>query len=388
MKCAKCGAELKEGRVYCSVCGEEAQMVPAYSVLEDDYLRSLLTDENPGDSKGKQKKGKRVSRKKYQISGKMPIILVCVLLAVFIVTGVAVKLVIHFKNANSYDYQMAMAVQSQSGSQYEDALKYYETALSLNPQDPAARMGMAEVCIAKKDYDAALVVLMDVIQADNNHQEAYQRLIDVYEAKGDYDGILALEDTVRNAEIAKLFAPYHVKAPVISPVSGTYEDFMDVVIVSMENCEIYYTTDGSEPDPKTAIRYDEETGIPLDEEGEYEISAVCVNEKGICSDIRSATYEIRFEPPDPPAIWPNGGEVTEQTFIVLHTENDCEIYYTWDGSDPTRQSAKYEGPIEIPEGNNIFSVRAVNTKNGLRSGVNRANFIYYPDGTMPQETPQ
>ena len=80
--------------------------------------------------------------------------------------------------------------------------------------------------------------------------------------------------------------------------------------------------------------------------------------------------------------------MTEQTFIVLHVESDCEIYYTWDGSDPTRQSAKYEGPIEIPEGNNILYVRAVNTKNGLRSGVNRANFIYYPDGTMPQETPQ
>lgn len=42
MKCAKCGAEIKEGCIYCSVCGNAVQIVPDYSVLEDDYLRSLL----------------------------------------------------------------------------------------------------------------------------------------------------------------------------------------------------------------------------------------------------------------------------------------------------------------------------------------------------------
>ena len=44
MKCAKCGAELKKGCLYCSVCGHEAQIVSDYNVLEDDYLRSLLKD--------------------------------------------------------------------------------------------------------------------------------------------------------------------------------------------------------------------------------------------------------------------------------------------------------------------------------------------------------
>ena len=38
MKCVKCGAGRKEGCVYCSVCGNEAQIVSDYSVLEDDYL--------------------------------------------------------------------------------------------------------------------------------------------------------------------------------------------------------------------------------------------------------------------------------------------------------------------------------------------------------------
>lgn len=44
MKCANCGAELKVGCVYCSVCGTEAQIVSDYNLLEDDFLRGLLKE--------------------------------------------------------------------------------------------------------------------------------------------------------------------------------------------------------------------------------------------------------------------------------------------------------------------------------------------------------
>ena len=30
MKCPKCNRELKEGQLYCEVCGEEIQMVPEF----------------------------------------------------------------------------------------------------------------------------------------------------------------------------------------------------------------------------------------------------------------------------------------------------------------------------------------------------------------------
>ena len=57
MKCAKCGAEIKEGCIYCSVCGNAVQIVPDYSVLEDDYLHSLLKEEeSAGAGTGKAAK--------------------------------------------------------------------------------------------------------------------------------------------------------------------------------------------------------------------------------------------------------------------------------------------------------------------------------------------
>ena len=45
MKCANCGAELKVGCMYCSVCGKEAQIVSDYNLLEDDFLRDVLKEQ-------------------------------------------------------------------------------------------------------------------------------------------------------------------------------------------------------------------------------------------------------------------------------------------------------------------------------------------------------
>lgn len=46
MKCAKCGAEIRPGCVYCSNCGQEAQIVTEINILEDDLLRSMLDEES------------------------------------------------------------------------------------------------------------------------------------------------------------------------------------------------------------------------------------------------------------------------------------------------------------------------------------------------------
>ena len=104
MKCAKCGAELKKGCLYCSVCGHEAQIVSDYNVLEDDYLRSLLKDgegeKNPQEKEPEPKKTKK--KKKSHLA----LIVCCCLIITGAAVGIAVKLYIDNKNANSYDYQI------------------------------------------------------------------------------------------------------------------------------------------------------------------------------------------------------------------------------------------------------------------------------------------
>ena len=44
MKCENCGAELREGSVYCMVCGRPVQIVPDYNAF-DDYLDNLVGED-------------------------------------------------------------------------------------------------------------------------------------------------------------------------------------------------------------------------------------------------------------------------------------------------------------------------------------------------------
>lgn len=388
MKCKKCGAELKEGCIYCSVCGNEAQMVSDYSVLEDDYLRSLLKEEEEKmqhkphreDNSGKKK---QVAVPKGKIDSRIPVLVVFILLFVCIICGIVIKLAINHKNANSYDYQMGAARQEYIDKNYESALQYYKTALSLKPGDVLVRLSMAEIYIELAEYDEAVVLLTEVIDMDTENAKAYEGLIHIYEVREEYDSIAELASDVRNTDILELFDGYLVAAPIISPDGGEYDEYVNVTFFSIEEFDIYYTLDGSEPTVETGMLYEvdeaaEESGILLDESGKYTVRAVCVNDKGISSEIAEAVYDIELTAPEFAKVFPDGGRIGYETTVTIEAEEDCSIYYTWDGTDPTEASLRYQEPLEIPVGNNILSVLVVNDKTGLDSGVYRTNFIYYP----------
>lgn len=401
MKCVKCGAELKEGRVYCSVCGNESKIGPDYSVLEDDYLRALLREEelpreNVRSSVHKaadsQKTGKAPrSEASAQVTGngkkpaskkknsRVPLFVTGGLLVLAILLVVFLKLWVDHRNANSYDYQVRAAKQEMIDRDYENALHYYKTALSLRPDDVPVRLAMAEIYTEQEEYDSAAVLLMEVIDLDAQNKTAYEELIAIYEEKEDYESIAALADGVDDIEILGLFTDYLVAAPVFSPVSGEYDEYLTVELTSLEDFDIYYTLNGKDPDTKNGTRYDEKKdGIVLDEAGSYTIRAVCVNDKGILSEIAEAEYEISVSPPAFATVSPDGGQIDSATTVTMEAEENCSIYYTWDGTDPTEASLKYEGPVEIPTGNTVLSVLVVNDQTGLNSGVYRTNFIYYP----------
>ena len=379
MKGAKCGAELKEGCLYCSVCGHEAQMVNGYSVLEEDYLKALLTDEaakNGSDdgikSETQKKKAEEYSKRKKRT---LWMILGCMAALVLIILIASVAYIRH-KNNNSYDYQMQMAEQELVDLNYEKALSYYKNALTLSPNDIKARSEMADIYMVKKEYDSALVLYMEIITLDKKNKEAYQGLITIYEAKGEYEKISELASTVTDTDLLELFSGYIVAEPVFYPDEGTYEVYTVVTIFSIEEYDIYYTLDGSDP-TKDGILYTDD-GIELDDIQKYTIKAACKNEKGIYSDGVTTTYQTEAKAPDYPEVLPDGGTVEDITFVVITAQEGCSIYYTWDGTDPTTASSRYTEPIEVPEGNNILSIIVVNDKTNLCSEIYRTNFIYTP----------
>ena len=115
MKCANCGAELKVGCVYCSVCGKEAQIVPDYNELDDDYLKALLEDEsdvplpkaqekqkvNKSTADGK-KSGKRTSGKKKK---RKPMLVIGILLVVLVILSVSSVMIVRYNQMHCFTYQ-------------------------------------------------------------------------------------------------------------------------------------------------------------------------------------------------------------------------------------------------------------------------------------------
>ena len=226
----------------------------------------------------------------------------------------------------------------------------------------------------QNDYDSAMVLFMEVIRIDTDNKEAYQGLISIYAKQQEYDKIKALAEDISDDEILALFSDYLVNVPVFYPEAGDFDSYITVTILSIDDFEIYYTKDGSDP-TKDGILY-EEKGIPLEKTGDYTIKAVCCNEKGIFSDVITSEYHVEAKAPDYPTVTPDGGTFAEPTFVTIEAEENCSIYYTWDGSDPTKLSAAYTEPIEVPEGNNILSIIVIDNRSGLSSPIYRTNFIY------------
>lgn len=376
MKCVRCGAELKQGCLYCSVCGYESQILPDYSVLEDDYLRSLLQEETKPETAEKKQDTppEKKQGKKKKISHLILIVFSCLLL-IGIGIGIGVKLYVDEQNANSYDYQMEMAEKELAEGNYAEALDFYNAALDIKPEDLAARAAMADIYMKQQNYDSAMILLIEIIKADAADKDAYEKLISIYESREDYDSILALADDVTDPEILGLFQPYLVMPPVVSPLGGTYEGELVVGLFSMKGYDIYYTLDGTIPDTLNGLLY-RGTELKFSKAGEYQLKAVCVNDKGIYSELVEETYQVREKAPDLPTLTPDGGEIWGETYVTITAEAGCSIYYTWDGTDPTEQSARYTEPIYVPEGENVLSVLVVNDRNGRKSDIYRSSYSY------------
>ena len=270
---------------------------------------------------------------------------------------------------------MAMAESELVDHNFENAIDYLSRALVLIPTDIESRIKLADIYIIREEYDNAIVLLTEAIKLDHSEKEAYERLINIYAEQGQYGQIKSLYEFVDEEDIKKLFEVYLVDEPVIYPASDKYNTHIAVTLVSIGDEPIYYTTDGSNPIEKGTLYTGE---IELTRSGFYTIKAVCKNIKNnIYSDVAMCEYQIEIFPPDVPKAEPEGDiSFSELTHITLTANPDCTIYYTWDGSVPTKASFIYVEPIEVPEGENILSAIAIDDKTGLSSSVLRIQYSY------------
>lgn len=386
MKCANCGAELKLGCVYCSVCGHEAQIVPDYNILEDDYLNHLMNAEekeaHQKEEQRRQMEQKRRQREKKEAARKKKRILIsclCAALAVAII--VTVVLVINHNHRNSFDYQYEKGLSYTAQKNYSKALDYFSEAARLDPDHTGVLLEMAKIYEIREDASSLEATLLQIIALDDTEPEAYRMLVALYDKQQKYDDIMELYGQLKSDSLREIFADYMVAPPEFSVEGGDYNDDVTVELSAPEGCTIYYTLDGTSP-VERGKHYKEP--IELDNARDYTVSAVCRDERGIFGQIASEEYKITYEAPDSAAVTPAAGTYAEAIPITIQVPEGCRVYYTWDGSVPTQNSDVYSAPLEMPEGNHVLSILVVDS-HGLASPVVRYNYIYLSSGEQEEQ---
>lgn len=380
MKCGNCGNEVEPGKVYCPVCGHEIQVVSDSGILEDDMLQELIettekTDNRPktprDDLKKSERKDASSSLKKKKTAHKTAGFFIIV--AAFVIILIIVLCMVR---THSYGYLYERGKVAYNTGKFKEAKEDLEKAREKRSDSEEVYLLLGRTYLELGETQQAEQCLKQVIQWNKNSTDAYEALLELY--KDDAESIRELKDSASasNKDVQELFSLYIADIPEASCEDGTYNEAIKVTLSAASGDKIFYTLDQSDPE-KYGKRY--EDVLEISKEGETVLKAVAQNSRGIYSDVLTVTYEIEYEAPDMPSAFPDGGNFTQPSQVTLTSESGTSIYYTWDGSIPDTSSQKYENPLDIPEGNNILSVVAVDNATGKMSGVLRSNFIYYPE---------
>lgn len=313
----------------------------------------------------------RPVRKKKKNTKELAIVLGIV--ASLVVIVVAAMIIIDGNRKNSYSYNVDKGTSYYTQGDYSKAVTYYSKAISCKNAD-VAEVGMYLYYAYKAMGQEAVGIqyVTAVLQADEYNKEAVAVLARYYSATNNSEKLAELINKYAGTGISDVLSEYLVKAPSVSVPAGSYKGSVDVELTAAPGCTIYYTIDGTKPSVTAAgDLYTEPVRIG---KGTTTLYVMAVDSYGICSDIEEYVYQVQYVAPDNPVITPASGSYTEDMQIVLenYTE-DIRAYYTLDGSIPDEESFEYTEPIDMPEGNNIFTVIYYN-RDGITSSIAKRNY--------------
>lgn len=397
MKCRYCKAEIPDGELYCSKCGNEVCIVPDYNPLDDMLTAQIKVGMTTSDVRGtskrrdtdsgryrdtasgrnrnqdtagrsraeREKRRKQAEKKKAVLKKKRRRLLMILagILAVIVILCVVIY-------QNSYNGVMNKGNKAYKHQEYEEAATYYKKAIGKNEKKADAYIGLSEVYVAQKKIDEAENLFLSTIEKQPGNADIYEACIGFYlDTKQNTEIPLLLEEA--SERVIEKLAEYIIDGPEYSlDDSEVYDDVQQLTLTSDE-AEIYYTIDGTDPTLQSTKHTKE--GILL-QEGENVIKAIAVNKKGVPSAVVEKTYVVEFPVEDAPAVSPSTGQYEKAMKIEVKVPDGYEAYYTMDGENPTTASKKYTGPIDMPEGETLFKVVLVNSK-GRMSGITTRNYL-------------
>lgn len=140
-----------------------------------------------------------------------------------------------------------------------------------------------------------------------------------------------------------------VPTTTAAPKGGLYDSTQTVSLTTDDStAKIYYTLDGSSPSSLSQLYT---KPIIINQDVTLKFSAI--DPSGNQEPAKSEIYTVV---PLKTSAYPTGGAYPAAQFVSLASNTaNATIYYTIDGTTPTKTSAKYAGPIHITDKTNITS---------------------------------
>lgn len=389
--CPECGNEIEDGKVYCDKCGYEVKFVPDFEPIEiviDNNINGLLEGidfeelsneqeienaktkdlseqenptEPPKDTEVTLDKEESQSEKKKHYLHVLLAVLMFIVLVILAGLG-------YYYYTGSDDYILKKAEKYERNQEYDKANECYRTVLAHSPENELFELKIASNNLELGRVEEADSILLGLISKSNN-ENAYEMLLSAYVARKDY---AALSQLLRQCDIVSIknrYQDYVANPPLFDVDSGSYPGPLEVKLINDLPGYIYYTLDGTEPNTES-IEY--KNFIELNP-GKHVVRAIFVNERGITSESVSAIYDVQDLLPAEPVILPESGEYTKAVYITTEEVEGCEIHYTSNGSVPDDTSARYEGPLLMPQGKSTYKFVAIDEA-GRRSNISTATY--------------
>jgi hypothetical protein len=144
-------------------------------------------------------------------------------------------------------------------------------------------------------------------------------------------------------------------APTFSLKAGTYATSQTLELSdTMPNTLIYYTTNGTTP-TSSSTKYSSAIKVSASET----VKAIAIATSHASSSVVSVGYTINIPSVAPTFSLKAGTYADDQTLTISDATKSATIYYTINGTTPTKASTKYTGAIKVAESETIKAVAEV-----------------------------
>ncbi len=389
MICPGCQKEIKDGVFICPDCGYEIRFVPDFDIeTEDIFHIPQVTSMLPKLDEDMLQKTKvaltetkiilKPQDEEEKPNWKRAIVFIIPSVVVLILI-VAILIAVFHKSETWLDVYKR-AEEAYLNEDYDTAIAMTYEALGFEDCDSEdLKLFLAGVTYKSGSISETERIYLKLIEDDAvNKKQAYENLIYLYQNCKEYEKLAEFIEDCPYDDLKNRYSDYMVEVPSFSLEEGVYDDVQYLKLKADGKGKILYASSGKDP-----LVYGRVYTEPiLLQRGDYEITAVYVNEYDVSGMSVSHTYFINTLRPREPIVLLDSGYYTNAQLIYVNKNDMNPIYYTIDGGEPTTASTLYEGPVPLLLGEHVYKFASINVYGDLCENIIERSYNFTPENAI------